>query len=556
MTIFTRFFILIILFTIPSVAMHDTGGLTHDTPLGVQWIIKVLDDHTTPLDSSGNLSIKDAINPSKGVFENLERLSETVSFFKNGNLEPMMQIIINKNGNSPFLLNDNPTKKEIDQLLPHVWIVGMVSAAPCYLFLEKNKSVDKGGLIRQLVHGLINFYGNHHFYWQGHTRRTFMHSLIAALHVLEPWVGNVMDPKMALEIENAVAENVVFTYMHPLVGKSVNTSLFMNADDVRAIFKKVYAVYKNDRTYSFKMSQKWNDVLQKTAREPHGYKELQSILKRLFSSMLMVNDKGGDSLRFALGKSMAVVFKKVLERFEHDDPHGIEKYNAFYRVLYEFLGTHPYSVFQLLVGTKPYTQQHSGWKIHVAANPNNVIDVARLVVPYLFENNITSKVVNNSTQLQEWIMQKNSQCGKFITTYLYDYETAKKVATELDTLLLPLHAKYPMHADETPPADAAIGQSGFLFIRYGEYDQGENHAQGGVTMMASSDDRDNKKQYVWDQRDYPFPKDILNPNSGAEMKRRIVGNDSEPFPGLNMHWMTPSGAEDVTWKSLLQKYYP
>jgi hypothetical protein len=65
---------------------------------------------------------------------------------------------------------------------------------------------------------------------------------------------------------------------------------------------------------------------------------------------------------------------------------------------------------------KSQENQNSGWKIHIAANKKNDHDVLRIVEPYLYQNDLSSRVMRPS--LNHALIDEGKQHrGEFITIY-------------------------------------------------------------------------------------------------------------------------------------------
>jgi hypothetical protein len=75
-----------------------------------------------------------------------------------------------------------------------------------------------------------------------------------------------------------------------------------------------------------------------------------------------------------------------------------------------------------------------GWKMHVTARADQVIDVACLVLPILCGLEVPHKVVATREYYEQQLMGK--QRGKFITVYSRNLEEGKAALKEIDSTLL------------------------------------------------------------------------------------------------------------------------
>lgn len=148
-----------------------------------------------------------------------------------------------------------------------------------------------------------------------------------------------------------------------------------------------------------------------------------------------------------------------------------------------------------------------GWKLHVSASLKGALDVAKLLIPFLKENKIESKIVKNfeSFLTVYYTTRDDTQYGKFITIYSKDENDAGNIARDIDKLLQTL----PRDSFVSLRYDAPLGSTGGIWTRYGKLT-----AEGGYRIDVINPkgehlkDADGKYKYDWDDRS-KFKPDFL-----------------------------------------------
>jgi hypothetical protein len=142
---------------------------------------------------------------------------------------------------------------------------------------------------------------------------------------------------------------------------------------------------------------------------------------------------------------------------------------------------------------KKHIYSSQGWKIHISAQLEKAVDIAKEVIPILLEEAVFFKVARSHFSYKE--LFADAQGGKFITIYSENDDQAKRIAKRLDEVLSNKFSKddfYPIRYD------AKLGESGGIYTRFGSYKS--NHVE--VNGQQILDDR---TKYKPDQlTNHPF----------------------------------------------------
>jgi hypothetical protein len=108
-------------------------------------------------------------------------------------------------------------------------------------------------------------------------------------------------------------------------------------------------------------------------------------------------------------------------------------------------------------------KRFQGWKMHVGADPNQVGELAKTVLPVLQDHKVNYKLVDKvSTYASD---DNPKQIGKFITVYTKDKDQVKELAMELDPVL----RQSELTLGQKNQGELYLGNSGLLSTRYGSF---------------------------------------------------------------------------------------
>lgn len=182
-------------------------------------------------------------------------------------------------------------------------------------------------------------------------------------------------------------------------------------------------------------------------------------------------------------------------------------------------------------------EPNSGWKIHInASNEENMSSISRVVVPYLFQNHIWSKVSGSFYHYMMHIQKSFTQRGKFITAYANNYVQAKKILNEL-IALLDREGLSQLEMKKIRGDLRVIG-SNLVFIRYGNF----KNSHDEVTLQNSMGDRQVNKK-ISDSRHLPFPEFIW------KQKAMARNGDERFFSDIPLQWKIPGTTFNVSFNS-------
>jgi hypothetical protein len=124
-----------------------------------------------------------------------------------------------------------------------------------------------------------------------------------------------------------------------------------------------------------------------------------------------------------------------------------------------------------------HTGPFQGWKAHIYADsPEDWLEVAYVVLPYLHQYRIAHKTVSSMTMLDA-VTQHPMQRGKAFTLYTPTVDLLGQVLLDLDQQLITAGLSLPDTVFIT--GDRGIAESGRLFYRYDLDMDGQYRANDG-----------------------------------------------------------------------------
>lgn len=122
------------------------------------------------------------------------------------------------------------------------------------------------------------------------------------------------------------------------------------------------------------------------------------------------------------------------------------------------------------------TTQRGGWKIHISAQPESATKIAKIVIPYLEENDISYKIVASLDSLRSLNMRSVTQEGKFIAIYTRNNAEARKITTDLNRVISEAMERNDLHPRDFCEliGDLKIGNTGAIYARCGSFEGGDD----------------------------------------------------------------------------------
>lgn len=118
-----------------------------------------------------------------------------------------------------------------------------------------------------------------------------------------------------------------------------------------------------------------------------------------------------------------------------------------------------------------------GWKIHVSAQPNSALKIAKIAIPILHSHKVDGKICSSLDALRHLNFlpivdsRAATQAGKFITVYPANEKAANEIAKDLDKAFVGAMARGEIHPYDfcELSGDAMLGRSGAVYVRYGGF---------------------------------------------------------------------------------------
>lgn len=145
--------------------------------------------------------------------------------------------------------------------------------------------------------------------------------------------------------------------------------------------------------------------------------------------------------------------------------------NSHYQYRVDLLAKRDFKNYDCWFVSPKACPQRGGWKLHISAQPKSAKNIARLVLPYIINKNLSAKICLSLPFLRLFTMKSCVQCGKFIVIYTNNNDEARVVTNALHNIIsnaLKTGLLSPYDFCECI-GDIKIGDTGALYARCGAY---------------------------------------------------------------------------------------